>query len=514
MLSRIRTATLVGVKGYPVTVETDIHSGMPNFSIVGLADTTIRESYSRVRPAVVNSGYSFPDRKITVNLVPAGRPKEGSHFDLPIALGLIMQGHGIYDTDDTAFFGELSLDGRLNRIKGALPLAMCMRKAGIRNIVLPESNAEEASIIEDINIYAAKDLREAASFLSGCTDKGIYKRKKKYISREYDNDFSQVIGQESAKRAIVIGAAGSHGLLFMGGPGCGKTMLAKRIPSVLPDLSYEEKLEITGIYSVAGLLSDEEPVITRRPFRSPHHTISAACLTGGGLKPRPGEMSLAHGGVLFLDELGEFDARAVDAMRQPAEDGFVRVSRNMDEMIFPADTMIVAAANPCKCGYLWDERRICTCSRKQLEAHRRRLAGPFSDRIDMHIKVMPIEKEAITLVGTDCHGSETVGTTSEAMRSQVMAARQIQQIRYEGTGYKNNGSLDEKGIGIYCRLDANCRNLLDSAYEKYGLSMRAYMKILKISRTIADLSGEDDIRCEHVAEALVYRITEWDRNII
>ncbi len=501
MLTKIKTATLMGVDGYPVTVETDLHNGMPGLNIVGLADMTIRESCRRIKPAIMNCGYRFPRERVTVNLVPAGRPKEGSHFDLPIALGIMMLGQENEEISDTAFLGEVSLDGTINPIRGALPLAICLRAAGVKNLVLPAANACEAAILEDIDILPVSRLIEAAEYAMGTREITPYIRKEDKQTTLHETDYSQVIGQESTKRAIMIGASGNHGILMMGGPGCGKTMMAKRLPTILPELSYDEKMEITGIYSVAGLLTEKKPLITERPFRSPHHTITAAGLIGGGSRPRPGELSLAHRGVLFLDELGEFESKAIDAMRQPIEDGIVQITRNFQDVIFPAQVMLVIAANPCKCGNLWDDRKLCTCTRQQLESHRRKLMGPFADRIDMHIKVSGVPKDQLT----DFQNAGP-GMSSEQMRNIVSAARQVQRQRYAGTGYVDNGTLDDSGIKRFCDLDGAGWKLMNRVYDKVGLTLRGYNKILKMARTIADMSESESIREEHVAEALLYRI--------
>ena len=504
MLTKINTASILGVEGKPVTVETDLHRGLPSLTVVGLADATIRESCSRIRPAILNSGYSFPDGRVTVNLVPAGRPKEGSHFDLPIAVGIMTLGMEGIDLADTAFLGELSLDGTVNGIAGALPLAMSLRKSGIKKLVLPMENAAEVSILKDVDILPVRRLEEVASHMMGIELIRTYQQKKtEPVSRGYDIDFSQVIGQETAKRAALIGAAGNHGILMMGGPGCGKTMIARRISTILPRLTYEEKLEITGIYSVAGRLGENGHIIEERPFRSPHHTISMAALIGGGSKPRPGEISLAHRGVLFLDEFGEFDSRVIDAMRQPVEEGQIRINRNSGEVIFPSKVMLVAAANPCKCGNLWDESKMCTCTPRQIESHMRKLSGPFSDRIDMHVKMHPVsENDMKNMKAPD------EAFSSEKMRKTVEAAADIQRERYRGLKYENNGGLDEKGIGLFCAPDKDGKKLIGEAYRRMGLTMRAYCRILKVARTIADISGEERISGEHIAEALLYRTSD------
>ncbi len=500
MLTRIRTATVEGVEGKPVEVETDLHRGLPSLTVVGLADTTIRESCRRIRPAVINSGYRFPDGRVTVNLSPAGQPKEGSHFDLPIAIGIITLGWNRSVPYNMAFMGELSLDGRINRIRGALPLAMSLRKKGVKEIILPSGNAEEISILQDIRIFPADTLKEAVDHISGKKQIDMYKGNPVKNNKKWDIDFSQVAGQETAKRAALIAAAGGHGIMMIGSPGCGKTMIAKRIPTILPELTYEEKLEITGIYSVAGLLDEECPIIGERPFRSPHHTSSAAAVIGGGRRPVPGEISLAHRGVLFLDEFGEFSSRTIDAMRQPVEEGIIRLKRSMTEVTFPARVMMVLAANPCRCGNLWDEKKICTCSAKQIESYMRKISGPFSDRIDLHVKMSGISANDIGYGGKNIRR-----TSSHEMRREVKAAMAIQRGRYAGTGIVSNSCLDEKGVDTFCVMNNICRKMMKTAYESMGLSVRAYYKVLKVARTIADLENEEMIGEEHLAEALMYR---------
>lgn len=500
MLTRIKTASLLGVSGYQVVVEIDIQRGMPAFNVVGLADTTIKEATRRIKPAIINSGYNFPQERVTINLVPAARAKEGSHFDLPMALGIILS-YLEYDApEDIAYFGELSLDGRINHIRGALPLAMSIRKEGIKTIVLPRSNAEEVSVLRDMRIIPVETLEDVMTYFFNPKTIKFYEATGQRTKHVETLDYMQVIGHESIKRALVVAAAGQHGVMLMGGPGCGKTMMARRLPTIMPPLTYDEQLEITGIYSIAGLLDENHGIVRARPFRSPHTTISAVGLTGGGSgKPRPGELTLAHGGVLFLDELGEFDNKAIDAMRQPLEEGVVRINRNTEEIILPSRCLVIVASNPCKCGNLWDSNKVCTCTNRQIESHRRKLCGPFADRIDMHIKMNPVSKEFIE------SGLGTKGESSEAMREQVMKCYYVQNERYKGTDYISNGNLDDNGIERFCNVSEAGKKMLSMAYENMSLTMRAYGKILKISRTVADLEQSEIIDENHIAEALTYR---------
>lgn len=511
MYSQVKSGTLYGLASEQVIVETDLSPGLPAFNVVGLPDATVRESKERIRAAIINSGFKFPAKRITINLAPAGTKKEGTHFDLPIAIG-VMTSVGFIRKDRTAkfaFLGELSLDGSVNRINGALPLVIGLRNQGIEKIILPKSNAEEASAIDDVLLYPVRNLREIASYFDGEYEIPAFQRSQSAqakVMRE-DMDFNDVAGQESVKRALQVAAAASHNVLMIGPPGSGKTMMARRMSGIMPAMTYEEKLEVTKIYSIAGELSDHHPMITSRPFRSPHHTISGAALVGGGSSPKPGEVSLAHYGVLFLDELPEFNRYVLEMLRQPLEDERVFISRIKGTTSFPSKFMLLASMNPCPCGYYGDNTHECSCSPNQIRNYLSKISGPLLDRIDMHIEILPVKySELAEMEPLSIDARKPISVrNSEVMRQEVEAARQIQLERYRDEEISYNSQLTPGLIKKYCVLDRETKKLLETAFHQLALSARAHHKIIKLGRTIADMEGTEEIRIKHVAEAIQYR---------
>lgn len=501
MLSIVNACVLSGLEGNIIKVETDLANGLPTFNIVGLPDISIKESKERVRSAISNSNYDFPMSRITVNLSPASIKKEGSQLDLPIALGILsaMGTCLIRNQEETCFIGELSLDGSIKYINGVLPMLIALRSVGIKKAFVPMSNIEESSYIKDMEIYPVDSLNEIVDHLN--EKKKLYPTlKKEYsISHEYSNyevDFSEVKGQETLKRAVEIAAAGSHNILIIGSPGSGKTMIARRIPTILPDLTFEESLDITKVYSIAGL-KGESGLIRTRPFRSPHHTISKTALVGGGRIPKPGEISLANHGVLFLDELPEFNKSSLEVLRQPLEDGSVTISRANMTVDYPSKFMLVSSMNPCPCGYYGDPKHECKCSTSQIEKYLSKISGPLLDRIDIQIEATPVKYDDLNSV----RRSET----SAEIRKRVNYARKIQEKRYERLGIFSNSELSAGQIKKYCKLKNDAKKILETAYDRLSLSARAYNKIIKVSRTIADLDGSEEIEFEHAAEAVQYR---------